>query len=294
MTVSDVHVDEVERSGDRPIETEPPEHRPRRKVRVARRFRPVVFAALVIGLVIGLGAGIVMGRGDRSSTNASAKTVDVSAGSSNPALAPHVHNHDEVAEAVPDVPLDAATRAQLAAQLTVARSVAMRFPTVADATAAGYVPAGGFAPETGAHYQQLRVPSDVGADGQIDPNNPASLIFDGNNPSSKIVGLMYEALGGAQPAGFAGPNDHWHRHSNVCVKFAAGGIQVPFAADSDVTPKQCSQVGGTFMKQTIWMVHAWVVPSWESPLGVFSHNNPNLVCADGTVNANPQGFCAGT
>ncbi|MGZ6966930.1 MAG: hypothetical protein ACXVKN_04265, partial [Acidimicrobiia bacterium] len=65
-------------------------------------------------------------------------------------------------------------------------------------------------------------------------------------------------------------------------------------ADSDVTPKQCSQVGGTFMKQTIWMVHAWVVPSWESPLGVFSHNNPNLVCADGTVNANPQGFCAGT
>ncbi|MGZ4804087.1 MAG: hypothetical protein ACXV9P_15895, partial [Acidimicrobiia bacterium] len=72
-------MDEVERSGDRPIETGPPEHRPRRKVRVARRFRPVVFAALVIGL----GAGIVMGRGDRSSTNASAKTVDVSAGSSN-------------------------------------------------------------------------------------------------------------------------------------------------------------------------------------------------------------------
>ncbi len=170
----------------------------------------------------------------------------------------------------------------------------MRYPTVADAVAAGYVPAGGFAPETGAHYQQLRVPSDIGADGQINANDPASLIFDGNSPSSRIVGLMYESLAGSQPQGFAGPNDHWHRHSNVCVKFAAGGIQIPFAADSDVTSKQCTAVGGTFMKKTIWMVHAWVVPSWESPLGVFSHNNPNLVCADGTVNADARGFCKGT
>jgi hypothetical protein len=49
---------------------------------------------------------------------------------------------------------------------------------------------------------------------------------------------------------------------------------VPFAADSDVTPSQCAAVHGIFMLQTTWMVHAWVVPGWESPLGVFSHNNP--------------------
>jgi hypothetical protein len=42
------------------------------------------------------------------------------------------------------------------------------------------------------------------------------------------------------------------------------------------------------------MLHAWVVPGWESPLGVFSHNNPDVLCADGTVNTDVRGFCRGT
>ncbi len=48
------------------------------------------------------------------------------------------------------------------------------------------------------------------------------------------------------------------------------------------------------MKVTGWMVHAWVVPSWESPLGVFSHDNPNVRCADGTYDTDKSGFCQGT
>jgi hypothetical protein len=40
--------------------------------------------------------------------------------------------------------------------------------------------------------------------------------------------------------------------------------------------------------------HAWVVPGWESPLGVFSHDNPDVLCADGTTKANAVGFCQGT
>ena len=63
-------------------------------------------------------------------------------------LAVHEHNHvvtgvkaqDIAAESQPDKPLDRATRAELAAQLAAARAVAMRYPTVADATAAGYDP----------------------------------------------------------------------------------------------------------------------------------------------------------
>jgi hypothetical protein len=47
------------------------------------------------------------------------------------------------------------------------------------------------------------------------------------------------------------------------------------------------------MKRTIWMVHAWVVPGWESPSGVFSHDNNDLVCADGSTNTNKAGFCQG-
>jgi len=36
---------------------------------------------------------------------------------------------------------------------------------------------------------------------------------------------MYYAIGDA-PEGFAGPNDHWHLHQNLCVKYGAT-IEVP-------------------------------------------------------------------
>ena len=103
-------------------------------------------------------------------------------------------------------------------------------------------------------------------------------------------------LGGAinAPEGFVGPNDHWHRHTNTCVKFGGGKIVIPFAADSDVTESMCDAQHGQFMRRTSWMVHAWVVPGYESPLGVFSHDNPNLRCADGTTHTDPLGFCKGT
>jgi hypothetical protein len=91
--------------------------------------------------------------------------------------------------------------------------------------------------------------------------------------------------------GFAGPNDRWHQHSNVCVKFANGVIAVPFAVDQDVTPQECADAHGTFMKKTVWMVHAWVVPGWESPQGVFSHDNLHVYCPGNTDLTNAIGFC---
>ena len=69
---------------------------------------------------------------------------------------------------------------------------------------------------------------------------------------------------------------------------------MPFPADADVTKAQCAGAGGFFMAITGWMVHAWVVPGWESPQGVFSHENPNVRCADGTYNTQPNGMCQGT
>ncbi|HLM19659.1 MAG TPA: hypothetical protein VK549_17680, partial [Acidimicrobiia bacterium] len=157
----------------------------------------------------------------------------------------HVHGvkaGDVAAEAQPDVPLDAPTRALVAEQLTIARNHAMQYPTVADASAAGYRLAGGFAPGSGAHYIGFKMTGN----GTFDPNGAQSLIYDGTSPTSKIVGLMYYAMGNA-PEGFAGPNDHWHRHSSVCTKFANGQIDVPFPADADVTKEQCTAVGGNFM-----------------------------------------------
>ncbi len=105
---------------------------------------------------------------------------------------------------------------------------------------------------------------------------------------------MYLSLSVTPPEGFAGPNDHWHRHANTCVIYRAGQIEVPFAADSDVTREQCDAVHGSFMRRTQWMVHAWVVPGWESPTGVFAHDNPDILCADGTTHTDAAGFCKGT
>ena len=69
---------------------------------------------------------------------------------------------------------------------------------------------------------------------------------------------------------------------------------MPFPADRDVTAGECDAVARQFMSKTIWMVHAWVVPGYESPLGVFSHDNPDVRCADGTTHTDEVGFCQGT
>jgi hypothetical protein len=201
-----------------------------------------------------------------------------------------VKAQDVASESQPDQPLDATTRAELKTQLTAARDFALQYPTVADATAAGYRLAGGFAPGSGAHYLTFG-----GLTGTtFDPTKPISLIYDGTNPTSQVIGLMYYGMGDSAPEGFAGPNDHWHRHSNVCIKYGAGGLEVPFPADQDVTAAQCSAAQGNLLKTTGYMVHAWVVPSWESPLGVFSHDNPDVRCADGSYRTDKAGFCPGT
>jgi hypothetical protein len=194
---------------------------------------------------------------------------------------------DVIAEQVPDKPLDRPTHALLAQQLIEARTVAMRYPTVADATAAGYyLVGGGFGPGSGAHY--------IGGGGfslNFDPNHPLALIYDGVHPTSQMVGLMYYSIGAAAPPGFAGPNDHWHRHSGVCL---GNGTDVLFPPDSDVTARKCAIAHGSYMAVTGWMVHAWVAPGWESPKGVFSHENPDLPCADGTFHTDTIGQCQGS
>jgi hypothetical protein len=256
-------------------------------------------AVLAFGFAVGAGLVLLTDSPPGSSTPATPAAASAGAAPASSAAgvtdlhAQHVHGveaQDVAAESQPDQPLDAATRALLADQLTVARQHALAYPTVADAVAAGYRLAGGFAPGSGAHY----IGGPLTGPGTFDPNAAQSLIYDGTSPTSRVVGLMYYSIGASPPEGFAGPNDHWHRHSNVCTKFSAAGVDVPFPADADVTREQCTQVGGIFMSITGWMVHAWVVPSWESPQGVFSHENPDLRCADGTFDTNPAGMCQGT
>ncbi len=246
------------------------------------------FAVLVAGFVAGAAAILLADPGTTVQPASSA----VAAAQVNTGLSgQHVHNVDQGAESQPDLPLDAATRAQLAAQLMEARAVALRYPTASDALAAGYRLAGGFAPGTGAHYVSY---SGLSGPGPVNVERPEAYIYDGTSPTSRVVGLMYYAMTKDQPEGFAGLNDHWHRHQGVCVQFSTNGINVPLPADADVTAAQCQAVHGSFLSVTGWMVHTWVVPSWESPQGVFSHSNPDLRCADGTYNTDKAGFCQGT
>lgn len=213
------------------------------------------------------------------------------------AAAGHDHGglagHDQDAEMQPDKPLDDVTRKQVADQLVAARDAADRYPTVGDARRAGLMLAGGNAPGVGAHYQLMSAETlkALNPDGTVNAGHPSTYIYGGTLDDAPLVGLMYSSLTDGAPEGFAGPNDHWHRHSNLCLKYEGGIINVPFAPDRDVTREQCDGVQGRFMEKTVWMVHAWVVPGWESPQGVFSHANSNVHCRDGSDDVDAVGFC---
>jgi hypothetical protein len=227
-----------------------------------------------------------------SAALAQATTVQVPGENSKTFKSTVAGNATEQSELKKFVPVDPATQALLTQQLSQAQQAAMRFPTFGSAKAAGMILAGGMAPGVGAHMQNFSGSFDsVNPDGTVNAAHPASWIYAGTAPNDPVVGLMYISFDKTAPAGFAGPNDHWHQHSNVCVKFANGIIAVPFAVDQDVTPQECADAHGTFMKKTVWMVHAWVVPGWESPQGVFSHDNLHVYCPGNTDLTNAIGMC---
>ena len=106
-----------------------------------------------------------------------------------------------------------ADRPELARQLTLAREVALQYPTVADAERAGLHRAGPFAPGLGAHYINY---GNAGgdADGVMsddDIRKPLAWIYDGTHPDSHVSGLFY-TRGMQDGIGYAGPNDTWHVH----------------------------------------------------------------------------------
>ncbi len=169
----------------------------------------------------------------------------------------------------PQQVLTQAQRHELAAQQAQARTVAQRYPTVADAEAAGYRMSVTYVPCIGAHYTNAAYAV------SFDPARPSELLYDGTRPDSKIVGLSYLVFSpGGAPEGFAGPNDQWHQHNfngGLCM---ARGVVIGGEALSDA---ECAERGG---KKTalegIWMLHDWVVPGWECSWGAFAGECPEL------------------
>ena len=194
----------------------------------------------------------------------------------------HQHAHNEEA-------LTPEERVELSQQVAATAQLVEKYPTLADAEAAGWRRAGPFSPGLGTHYQG---PFVMNSDGDMDAADLQApmLVFDGLGPDAPLAGFMYLAYGvDAAPEGFAGPNDVWHYHENVCIKQAAdGGIDTPFGADLDgVTEKMCTDAGGTWIANTGYMVHMWSVPGYESPDGMFTELNPKITCPDGTYHRIP-------
>ncbi len=190
----------------------------------------------------------------------------------------HLHAH------AADVAPDAATKKALAAQLDQTRKLMDAYPTVAAATAAGYHRAGPYSPGLGAHYMPPNIsvnPSGVMDDAAL---AGAYLIYDGIEPDSRLAGFMYLAYRATEPEGFAGTNDHWHFHTNVCLTVSPTGVlDTPLGADSENTTKAlCDTYGGQLIDNTGYMLHVWTVPGYESSQGVFSDVNPAITCPDGT------------
>ena len=195
----------------------------------------------------------------------------------------NVENGVEHAHA-PDVPeneIPAATRAELRRQLALTMQPIAKYPTVADAEKAGYRRAGPFTPGLGAHY--VGGGAYIGDAPMTDEQilKPSTLVYAGTDPDSPIVGFMYVALS-KYPEGFAGPNDHWHTHSGICLRPSGDGAIDALGADGSIEKDECKEQGGNWMNVTQGLLHVWTVPGYADPLGVFAHTSPAVTCPDGT------------
>ena len=186
-----------------------------------------------------------------------------------------------------DVALSAANQEKLDAQLASTKQFIEKYPTVKDAAAAGYYRQGPFAPGLGAHYMAAGAPN-VSVGLTMDEKalaNP-TLIYDGIAPDSKLAGFMYLIFSldtENSPEGFAGPNDHWHYHTNVCITARSdGGVDAPLGADPTATKELCDKYKGSLIANTGYMVHVWTVPGYKSPQGTFSNLNAKITCPNGT------------
>jgi hypothetical protein len=175
----------------------------------------------------------------------------------------------------------------LRSELALARETALKYPTVADAKAAGWRQVTPYVPGIAAHFMNFGL-----VDDKFEIHKPEMILYDGTDDDARVVGLSYYLRhdGDAEPTqGFTGTNDHYHRHIGLCV--SGSGV----IGDSTTTDEECAAMGGRKAQGgNGWMNHAWVVPGCESPWGVFSGATPIL---DGTLaeDAGASGpACAGS
>lgn len=246
--------------------------------------------SVVVALVVGAALGSSLAGHDAPAPDAEVLAATTSSLPTTQSTEAHSHGElDRADEERPSiVEFGGDERAALAAQLQTVREVALRYPTYAEALAAGYVPTTPYAPGTGAHVGKAADAQQNGT--PLDLQRPQSYLYDGTEPDSRLVGVMYVQLGGEQaPDGFVGPLDRWSRTRGQCLK--KDSMDPAYPAAPSVTEEMCDAADGTFIDLIAWTQHAWVVPGWEAPGGVFAPLNDDIVCADGTTDSDPVEGC---
>ncbi len=181
--------------------------------------------------------------------------------------------------------------ATLVHQLDSLSATLAGFKSIDKACAAGYRPNTGQANNMGVHMGRT---GHHGAEKtEFDPANPDTLLFakkggelltrdeqghcDGDRwvgpDGFQIVGAVFKLPPTPEhPEGFAGPFDNWHVHYNACgnpLHQNDGSLQ-----GSKV---RCEADGGVFVDEADnWMIHAYAVPDFDNPAGVFAMFNPKI------------------
>ena len=149
-----------------------------------------------------------------------------------------------------DQPLDAERAPSWRASFRCTREVADKYPTVRDAVDCGRFHAGPFFRGWGRTTRCRGLDPDRVID-HDDRRSPQTLIYDGLAPDAPLAGFMYYSLEHVTPPeGFAGPNDHWHYHANVCIVRHLMAWTPHSAADTRRRRRQCEAVGGKLMPET--------------------------------------------
>jgi hypothetical protein len=165
-------------------------------------------------------------------------------------------------------PLNTTDCKALRRDLRAARSFALQYPTAAEAVAGGFRFIAPYVHGQGAHYI-----SSEGIGSTIDPTKPNLLLFGGNSPNARLVGMAWIVNSGQAPppVGLPGNNDHWHRHMSLCF---ANGIVV----GDGISDAACSARGGSNIDTSnLWLLHAWRIQDWLYMPDVFRPHHPRLM-----------------